>query len=62
MDNIDSGFNLASMDWQDFENLIREIFEKNLVKMVAKSRLLNQAGMVELMQLHLTLTLLEEEK
>ncbi|MEI0558130.1 restriction endonuclease [Brachyspira intermedia] len=27
-ENIDEGFNLASMDWQDFENLVREIFEK----------------------------------
>lgn len=26
--NIDSSVNLAAIDWQDFENLIREIFEK----------------------------------
>ncbi|MBR2137440.1 MAG: restriction endonuclease [Alphaproteobacteria bacterium] len=26
--NIDGQTNLASMDWQDFENLIRELFEK----------------------------------
>jgi restriction system protein len=26
--NIDSSTNLASMDWEDFENLIREIFER----------------------------------
>jgi restriction system protein len=25
---IDSGFNLAAMDWEDFEQLVREIFEK----------------------------------
>lgn len=30
-DEIDSGDNLAAMDWQDFENLIREIFEKEFV-------------------------------
>lgn len=27
-ENIDGQTNLASMDWQDFENLIRELFEK----------------------------------
>jgi len=26
--NLDDSMNLAAMDWQDFENLIREIFEK----------------------------------
>ncbi len=28
VNNIDGQTNLASMDWQDFENLIRELFEK----------------------------------
>lgn len=28
MDGIEIGTNLASMDWQDFENLIRDLFEK----------------------------------
>lgn len=27
-DNIDNSVNLAAIDWQDFENLIREVFEK----------------------------------
>lgn len=27
-DGLDTGVNLAAIDWQDFENLIREIFEK----------------------------------
>ncbi|SHJ91534.1 restriction endonuclease [Anaerotignum lactatifermentans] len=27
-DRLDDSINLAAMDWQDFENLIREIFEK----------------------------------
>lgn len=27
-ENISEGVNLAAIDWQDFENLIREIFEK----------------------------------
>ena len=27
-DNLNDSVNLAAMDWQDFENLIREIFEK----------------------------------
>lgn len=27
-DNLEAGINLATIDWQDFENLIREIFEK----------------------------------
>lgn len=27
-DSLDSSVNLAAIDWQDFENLIREIFEK----------------------------------
>lgn len=31
VDGIDSGDNLAAMDWLDFENLIREIFEKEFV-------------------------------
>jgi len=30
-DEIGSADNLAAMDWQDFENLIREIFEKEFV-------------------------------
>lgn len=28
LDSIDTGNNLAAMDWKDFENLIRELFEK----------------------------------
>jgi len=32
MDSVNEGTNLASMDWQDFENLIREIFEKEFSK------------------------------
>ena len=28
VDGLDTGVNLAAIDWQDFENLIREIFEK----------------------------------
>ena len=28
VDGIDEGYNLAAMDWEDFENLIREIFEQ----------------------------------
>ncbi|MFA5388312.1 MAG: restriction endonuclease [Candidatus Omnitrophota bacterium] len=28
---IDEGTNIAAMDWQDFENLIRELFEKEFV-------------------------------
>ena len=28
MDSVSEGTNLAAMDWQDFENLIREIFEQ----------------------------------
>jgi restriction system protein len=31
VNEIDSGDNLAAMDWKDFENLIREIFEKEFV-------------------------------
>ena len=27
-DKLDSGVNLAAMDWQDFENFIRELFEQ----------------------------------
>ena len=27
-DSLDEGTNLAAMDWQDFENLVRELFEK----------------------------------
>lgn len=29
VDSLDSGDNLASMDWEDFEHLIRELFEKH---------------------------------
>lgn len=32
MDNIDEGNNLACMDWKDFENLVREVFEKEFSK------------------------------
>lgn len=28
VDNVSGGTNLAAMDWEDFENLIRELFEK----------------------------------
>ncbi len=28
VESIDTGMNLAAIDWQDFENLIRELFEK----------------------------------
>ena len=28
VEGIDEGYNLAAMDWEDFENLIREIFEQ----------------------------------
>lgn len=28
VNDVDEGMNLAAMDWQDFENLIREIFEE----------------------------------
>lgn len=28
VDSLDSSSNLAAMDWEDFENLIRELFEK----------------------------------
>jgi len=31
VDDIDSTDNLAAMDWQDFENLIREVFEKEFL-------------------------------
>ena len=31
VDGVDETDNLAAMDWQDFENLIREIFEKEFV-------------------------------
>jgi restriction system protein len=31
VDGIDEAENLAAMDWQDFENLIREVFEKEFV-------------------------------
>ena len=28
VDDINDGYNLAAMDWEDFENLIREVFEQ----------------------------------
>ncbi|MCF6285453.1 MAG: restriction endonuclease [Candidatus Hydrogenedentes bacterium] len=31
-DGIDGSFNLAAMDWEDFEHLIREIFEKEFAQ------------------------------
>jgi len=31
IDGVDETDNLAAMDWQDFENLIRELFEKEFV-------------------------------
>lgn len=31
VDGVDSTDNLAAMEWQDFENLIREVFEKEFV-------------------------------
>jgi restriction system protein len=32
VDTLDTGTNLAAMDWLDFENLIRELFEKEFSK------------------------------
>jgi restriction system protein len=32
VESIDEGYNLASMDWKDFENLIREVFEQAYAK------------------------------
>jgi len=31
-DRLDGSYNLAVMDWQDFENLIREVFEKEFTQ------------------------------
>ena len=31
-DSLDASSNLAAMDWEDFENLIREVFEKEFSK------------------------------
>jgi len=31
VDDVNESDNLAAMDWQDFENLIREVFEKEFV-------------------------------
>ena len=31
-DDIDDSVNLAAMDWQDFENLVRELFEKEFTQ------------------------------
>jgi len=31
IDGVDEADNLAAMDWQDFENLIREVFEKEFI-------------------------------
>jgi hypothetical protein len=28
VDTMEEGYNLAAMDWEDFEHLIREVFEK----------------------------------
>ena len=30
-DQLDEGYNLAAMDWEDFEHLIRELFEKEFM-------------------------------
>lgn len=44
LDNVNEGNNLASMDWQDFENLVRDLFELefgkdgNEVKITQSSR------------------------
>jgi restriction system protein len=32
VDSLDDSSNLAAMDWEDFENLIREVFEKEFSK------------------------------
>ena len=44
-DSIDDSTNLAAMDWQDFENLIREILKRSLPTREAKSRLRVRAAM-----------------
>jgi restriction system protein len=39
VDSLDAKTNLASMDWQDFENLIREVFEKEFSRIGAEVRI-----------------------
>lgn len=32
VDSIEQGYNLATMDWEDFEHLVRELFEKEFAR------------------------------
>ena len=60
-ESLDESVNLAAMDWQDFENLIRELFAKescllkSLIQTVEKLKLHRQVEMVLLMLLILFL-------
>jgi restriction system protein len=42
LNTLDNTTNLAAMDWQDFEHLIRELFEKEFFG--ARSRGQNHTG------------------
>ena len=50
---VDDRTNLASMDWLDFENLIREVFEKEFSKSGGEVKITQLAAMVASMLLHL---------
>ena len=50
-DTLDDSVNLAMMDWEDFEHLIRELFEQEFSSSVAaKLRSRRLVGMAEWMQ------------
>lgn len=61
-DQLDDSVNLAAIDWKDFENLIREIFERNSAAMAVKSKSRKQVEMAALMLWHLTLIRFGAEK
>ena len=54
--DLDDSLNLASMDWEDFEHLIRELFGKEFASAGARLRLLKRVETEGLMLSHLILT------
>ena len=56
-DSLDESLNLASMDWLDFEQLVREIFEKVFATNGGKVKVTQASQTEESTRWHLTPTL-----
>jgi restriction system protein len=59
IDGMGTGANIAAVGWEEFEHLIRELFEKEFSSGGGEVKVTQPAATVALMLLHLILTLSE---